>query len=110
MSAQLTLDCLSGIDWERPRLEQLEQFLADALPGKELKQERHSSRQCVSVKCRDGWKLYACPSLDRISENVLRWYVYVECVPPEGSSFFMSTHRFEKGQENEILALVRARL
>lgn len=44
MSAQLTFGALGGINWDSLRLEQIEQFLADALPGKELKQERHSSR------------------------------------------------------------------
>ena len=108
MSAQLTIDCLSGIDWERPRLEQIEQFLADALPDKKIKQERHSSRQCVSVECKDGWKLYACPSLDRISDNALRWHVYVECVPPDGSGYWTYARRFHDGQEEDLRALVKA--
>ena len=108
MSAQLTLDALGGINWDSLRLEQIEQFLADALPGKDIKQERHSSRQCVSVECKDGWKLYACPSLDRISDNALRWHVYVECVPPDGSDYWTYARRFHDGQEDDLRALVKA--
>ena len=58
MSAQLTLDCLSGIDWERPRLEQLEQAALNHV--------------LVRLGLRRAWMK---PSLQRTALDTLEWVV-----------------------------------
>ena len=75
MSAQLTLDCLSGIDWKRPRLEQLEQFAIDHVPGADV-ELRHIKGVGMTVLVRLGLRrAWMKPSLQRTAWDTLEWVV-----------------------------------
>ena len=75
MSAQLKLDCLGGIDWERPRLEQLEQFAIDHVPGADV-ELRHIKGIGMTVLVRRGMRrAWMKPSLQRTAWDTLEWVV-----------------------------------
>ena len=75
MSAQLTLDCLSGIDWERPRLEQLEQAAIDHVPGADV-ELRFIKGVGMTVLVRLGLRrAWMKPSLQRTAGDTLEWVV-----------------------------------
>ena len=75
MSAQLKLDCLGGIDWERPRLEQLEQFALDHVPGADVALwhiKGVGMTVLVRLRLRRAWMK---PSLKRTALDTLEWVV-----------------------------------
>ena len=75
MSAQLSLDSLSGIDWEHPRLEQLEQFALDHVPGADV-ELRHIKCVGMTVMVRLGLRrAWMKPSLKRTALDTLEWVV-----------------------------------
>ena len=75
MSAQLTLECLSGIDWERPRLEQLEQDALNHVPGADV-ELRHIKGVGMTVLVRLGLRRARMkPSLQRTADDTLEWVV-----------------------------------
>ena len=75
MSAQLTLDCLSGIDWERPRLEQLEQAALDHVPGADVA-HWHIKGVGMAVLVRLGLRrAWMKPNLQRTAWDTLEWVV-----------------------------------
>ena len=106
MSAQLTLDAMRGIDWERPRLEQVEQLLDGEFPGIGIEHARHRSMECLRVRGVGGWTAYVNVELCRMYEFVLCWFVFVELVPPEGSSLDWELHRLSEGDEPELVRLI----
>lgn len=75
MSAQLTLGALGGIDWERPRLEQLEQFALDNVPGADV-ELRHIKGVGMTLLVRIGMRrAWMKPSLQRTAGDTLEWVV-----------------------------------
>lgn len=81
MSGQLSLDSLGGIDWEHPRLEQLEQFALDYLPGCKTRWESHGGHMSVLVE----WDVEAAwlrPSLERTADDRLEWLARLEHFTP----------------------------
>lgn len=75
MSAQLTLDCLSGIDWERPRLEQLEQAALDHVPGADV-ELRYIKGVGMTVLVRLGLRrAWMKPNLQRTAGDTFEWVV-----------------------------------
>ena len=75
MSAQLTLGALVGIDWERPRLEQLEQFALDHVPGADVALW-HIKGVGMTVLVRLGLRrAWMKPSLERTALDTLEWVV-----------------------------------
>ena len=78
MSAQLTLDSLSGIDWEHPTIYQLEQFAIDNVPGCKTILERHNSFMCVRISHWLGAVAYLRPSLERTEDDRLEWFARLE--------------------------------
>lgn len=75
MSAQLTLDAIGGIDWERPRLEQLEQAAIDHVPGADVAL-RHIKGVGMTVLVRRGMRrAWMKPSLKRTACDTLEWVV-----------------------------------
>lgn len=85
MSAQLTLDCLSGIDWERPRLEQLEQAALDHVPGADV-ELRHIKGIGMTVLVRLGLRrAWMKPCLKRTALDTLEWVVLFQ--EGEGSGY-----------------------
>ena len=75
MSSQLTLDSLSGIDWEHPRLEQLQQFALDNVPGADVALW-HIKGVGMTVLVRLGLRrAWMKPSLKRTALDTLEWVV-----------------------------------
>ena len=75
MSAQLTLDAMRGIDWERPRLEQLEQAALDHVPGADV-ELRHIKGVGMTMMVRLGLRrAWMKPSLQRTAWDTLEWVV-----------------------------------
>ena len=75
MSAQLSLDSLSGIDWEHPRLEQLQQFALDHVPGADVAL-LHIKGVGMTVMVRLGLRrAWMKPSLQRTALDTLEWVV-----------------------------------
>ena len=75
MSSQLTLDSLSGIDWESPRLEQLQQFALDNVPGADVAL-LHIKGVGMTVLVRLGLRrAWMKPSLQRTALDTLEWVV-----------------------------------
>ena len=75
MSAQLTLEALGGIDWERPRLEQIEQFALDHVPGADVALwhiKGVGMTMLVRLGMRRAWMK---PSLQRTADDTLEWVV-----------------------------------
>ena len=73
MSAQLTLDAIGGIDWERPRLEQLEQAAIDHVPGADV-ELRFIKGVGMTVLVRLGLRrAWMKPSLQRTAGDTLEW-------------------------------------
>lgn len=85
MSAQLTLDCLSGIDWEHPRLEQLEQHALDYIPDCTTCLESRRSSMCVRVEYY-GSVAWLRPSLERTADDRLEWRAVVSFEKPSGEA------------------------
>lgn len=106
MSAQLTLDAIGGIDWEHPRLEQVEQFLDSEFPGICTEHARRRSMECLRVCGAGGWEAYVNVELCRMYESILCWYVFVELVPPEDSGLDWELHRLSDGDEPELVRLI----
>ena len=106
MSAQLTLGCLSGIDWERPTLAQVEQLLDGEFPGICIEHTRRRSMECLRVCGAGGWEAHVNVELCRMFESVLCWYVFVEVVPPKDSGLDFELHRFSDGDETVLVQLV----
>ena len=75
MSAQLTLGAMGGIDWERPRLEQLEQAALDHVPGADVALW-HIKGVGMTVMVRLGLRrAWMKPSLQRTACDTLEWVV-----------------------------------
>ena len=75
MSAQLTFEAMGSIDWERPRLEQLEQFALDHVPGADV-ELRHIKCVGMTVLVRLGLRrAWMKPSLKRTALDTLEWVV-----------------------------------
>ena len=75
MSAQLTLDALGGINWESPRLEQLQQFALDNVPGADVAL-LHIKGVGMTVLVRLGLRrAWMKPSLQRTALDTLEWVV-----------------------------------
>ena len=75
MSAQLTLDAMRGIDWKRPRLEQLEQAALDHVPGADVA-PCHIKGVGMTVLVRLGMRrAWMKPSLQRTACDTLEWVV-----------------------------------
>ena len=75
MSAQLTLEAMGGIDWERPRLEQLEQAALDHVPGADV-ELCHIKGVGMTVLVRLGLRrAWMKPSLKRTAWDTLEWVV-----------------------------------
>ena len=75
MSAQLTLDAMRGIDWERPRLEQLEQAAIDHVPGADVALcliKGVGMTVLVRLGMRRAWMK---PSMQRTAWDTLEWVV-----------------------------------
>ena len=106
MSSQLTLDAMRGIDWEHPRLEQVEQFLDGEFPGISIAHTRRRSMECLRVCCAAGWEAYVNVELCRMYEVCLSWYVFVELVPPDDSDLDWELHRLSDGDEPELVQLI----
>ena len=71
MSAQLTIEAMGGIDWERPRLEQLEQFALDHVPGADVALW-HIKGVGMTVMVRLGLRrAWMKPSLQRTAGDTL---------------------------------------
>ena len=106
MSAQLTLGAMGGIDWERPRMEQVEQFIDCEFPGIGIEHTRRRSMECLRVRGAGGWEAYINVELCRMYEFVLSWYVFVEVVPPEDSGLDWELHRLSDGDEPVLVQLI----
>ena len=106
MSAQLTIDCMGGIDWEHPRLEQVEQFLDGEFPGISIEHTRRRSMECLRVRGAGGWEAYVNVELCRMYEVCLCWFVFVELVPPDDSDLDWELHRLSDGDEPELVQLI----
>ena len=75
MSAQLSLDSMGGIDWERPRLEQLEQAALERVPGADVAL-LHIKGVGMTVLVRRGLRrAWMKPSLQRTACDTLEWVV-----------------------------------
>ena len=75
MSAQLTFEAMGSIDWERPRLEQLEQFALDHVPGADV-ELWHIKCVGMTVLVRLGLRrAWMKPSLKRTALDTLEWVV-----------------------------------
>ena len=75
MSGQLTLDAMRGIDWKRPRLEQLEQAALDHVPGADVALW-HIKGVGMTVMVRLGMRrAWMKPSLQRTAWDTLEWVV-----------------------------------
>ena len=75
MSDQLTLEAMGGIDWERPRLEQLEQAAIDYVPGADVAL-CHIKGVGMTVLVRLGMiRAWMKPSLQRTADDTLEWVV-----------------------------------
>ena len=75
MSGQLTLDAMRGIDWKRPRLEQLEQAALDHVPGADVALW-HIKGVGMTVMVRLGLRrAWMKPSLQRTACDMLEWVV-----------------------------------
>ena len=75
MSAQLTLEAMGGIDWEHPRLEQLEQAAIDYVPGADVAL-CHIKGVGMTVLVRLGMiRAWMKPSLQRTADDTLEWVV-----------------------------------
>ena len=75
MSAQLTLDAMRGIDWKRPRLEQLEQAALDHVPGADVALW-HIKGVGMTVMVRLGMRrAWMKPSLQRTAWDTLEGVV-----------------------------------
>ena len=75
MSGQLTLDAMRGIDWEHPRLEQLEQAALDHVPGADV-ELCHIKGVGMTVLVRLGLRrAWMKPSLQRTACDTLEWVV-----------------------------------
>ena len=75
MSGQLTLEAMGGIDWERPRLEQLEQAALDHVPGADV-ELCHIKGVGMTVMVRLGLRrAWMKPSLQRTAWDTLEWVV-----------------------------------
>ena len=75
MSAQLTFEAMGGIDWERPRLEQLEPFALDHVPGADVAL-LHIKGVGMTVLVRLGLRrAWMKPSLKRTALDTLEWVV-----------------------------------
>ena len=75
MSDQLTLDAMGGIDWEHPRLEQLEQAALDHVRGADVRLwnvERVGMCVLVQVGRRLAWMK---PCMQRTADDNLEWVV-----------------------------------
>lgn len=77
MSAQLSLDALSGISWSSPTLAQLEQFAIDNVPGCVTRMESHDRSMCVRFE-KDGAIAWIRPSLERTEDDRLECLVRLE--------------------------------
>ena len=85
MSAQLTLEAMGGIDWERPRLEQLEQVAIDYVPGADVAL-LHIKGVGMTVLVRLGMiRAWMKPSLQRTADDTLEWVVLFQ--EGEGSGY-----------------------
>ena len=75
MSAQLTLGAMGGIDWEHPRLEQVEQAALDHVPGADVALW-HIKGVGMTVMVRLGLRrAWMKPSLQRTVCDTLEWVV-----------------------------------
>ena len=75
MVGQMALDSLGGINWESPRLEQLQQFALDHVRGADVRLwnvERVGMCVLVQVGRRLAWMK---PSLQRTDDDNLEWVV-----------------------------------
>ena len=106
MSAQLTIGCLRGIDWEQPTLAQVEQLIDGEFPGICIEHARHRSMECLRVRGAGGWEAYINVELCRMYEFVLSWFVFVELVPPDGGDLDFELHRLGDGDEPELVRLI----
>ena len=85
MSAQLTLDAMRGIDWEHPRLEQLEQAALDHVPGADVALW-HIKGVGMTVLVRLGMRrAWMKPSMQRTAWDTLEWVVLFQ--EGEGNGF-----------------------
>ena len=85
MSGQLTLEAMGGIDWERPRLEQLEQAALDHVPGADV-ELCHIKGIGMTVLVRLGLRrAWMKPSLQRTAWDTLEWVVLFQ--EGEGNGF-----------------------
>lgn len=75
MVGQMTLDSLGGINWESPRLEQLQQFALDHVPGADVALW-HIKGVGMTVMVRLGLRrAWMKPSLKRTALDTLEWVV-----------------------------------
>ena len=75
MVGQIDIGCLSGIDWEHPRLEQLEQAALDHVPGADV-ELCHIKGVGMTVLVRLGLRrAWMKPSLQRTACDTLEWVV-----------------------------------
>ena len=75
MVGQMTLDSLGGINWESPRLEQLEQFALDHVPCADVAL-LHIKGVGMTVLVRLGLRrAWMKPSLQRTACDTLEWVV-----------------------------------
>ena len=85
MSGQLTLEAMGGIDWERPRLEHLEQAAIDYVPGADVAL-CHIKGVGMTVLVRLGMiRAWMKPSLQRTADDTLEWVVLFQ--EGEGSGY-----------------------
>ena len=75
MVGQMTLDSLGGINWESPRLEQIQQFALDHVPGSDVALW-HIKGVGMTVLVRLGLRrAWMKPSLKRTELDTLEWVV-----------------------------------
>ena len=75
MVGQMTLSAMGGINWESPRLEQLEQFALDHVRGADVRLwnvERVGMCVLVQVGRRLAWMK---PCMQRTADDNLEWVV-----------------------------------
>lgn len=86
MSEQLSLDLLLSIDWERPKLDQIEQLAIGMLPSTAdvatAFVERHGT--CVVVSERGVVLAWMKPWLVRTDADALEWVVLLKQVGTRG--------------------------
>ena len=106
MVGQIDIGCLSGIDWEHPTLAQVEQLIDGEFPGIRIEHARRRSMECLRVRGAGGWEAYVNVKLCRMYEVCLRWFVFVELVPPDDDDLDWELHRLGYGDDQELMRLI----